>query len=185
MRQERAVRAYVCEAVPDCSFDSMTLVERLRSGENHAVYRVSYTDSKGEANDVVVRGGSGDDAERIRARRETAVMHKVGGVAGPEIYDFRIDCPGFPGPVACMQFIPGDQRELKEVRHLDMQRLGGVLQRLHALSVEDLTELGPSNVSLSMYAEERWRAHLASRLPSIRDPLPRVLQRRLQSAVRL
>ena len=91
MRQERAVRAYVCEAVPDCSFDSMTLVERLRSGENHVVYRVSYTDSKGEAKDVVVRGGSGDDAERIRARRETAVMHKVGGVAGPEIYDFRLD----------------------------------------------------------------------------------------------
>ena len=183
--QRLAVRAYVCAAMPDCSVGSVTVIERLASGENHVVYRCSYLDRKGDTRDVVVRGGSGDDAERTRAHREAAVMHKVGGVAGPEIYDFRPAWPGFPGPVACMQFVPGQQRELNSAHERDMQHLGGVVRGLHALSVEGLVELGPRDASFSGYAEERWRAHLDSRLQSIRDPLPPVLQQRLRAAVGL
>jgi thiamine kinase-like enzyme len=164
---------------------SITLVERLRSGENHVVHRVSYVDPKGDGRDVVVRAGSEDDAARARARSESMAMRKVAGVAGPEMYDFRPEYPGFAGPVTCMQFIAGRQCELNRVGQQQMQRLGGVVQRLHSLSIDDLTGCAPSNLSLSGYAEERWHAHLASRLPSIRDPLSRALQGRLRAAVSL
>jgi hypothetical protein len=183
--QDLAVRTYVCEAMSDCSFDSITAVERLRSGENHVVYRVSYLAPTGDINDVVVRAGSGDDAERDRAHREATVLSMVGGIVGPEMYDFRSDWPGFRGPVICMQFIGGHQRELNAVSQQDMQRLGALVQRLHALSVDDLDEWTGSDRGLPTYAEERWRSHLVSRLPSIRDPLPGALQRRLRAAVGL
>src|SRR4051794_17947679 len=101
--------------MPDCSLESITLVVRLASGENHVVYRVSYLKPNGEANDVVVRAGSGDDAEGARAHREATVMRKVGGLVGPEIHDFRPRWPGFDGPVACMQFLVGDQPALNRM----------------------------------------------------------------------
>ena len=172
--------------MPGCSFDSITRVERLSSGENHVVYRVSYLDHGGIDVDVVVRAGSGDRAERDRAHREATVMQQVGGIVGPEIFDFRPDHPGFAGPLMCMQYIGGEQRELDRVGPHDMQRLGRAVQRLHALPVPELLAAWTlSDLSLSSYAEERWSAHLASRLPSIRDPLPDALQRRLRVAVRV
>ena len=183
--EDFAVRSYVAEVMPDCSLESITLVERLRSGENHVVYRVSYLDPEGDGKDVVVRAGSGDDAERVPAHREATVMRKVGGLVGPEIHDFRPRCPGFEGPIICMQFLAGDQPALNRVGQQDVQRLGDVVQRLHALPVDDLTAWGPGDLGLLTYAQERWRAHLASRLPAIRDPLPGALQRRLRAAVGL
>jgi hypothetical protein len=84
-----------------------------------------------------------------------------------------------------MGFIGGHQRELNAVRRKDMQRLGGTVHDLHALRIDDLTEWAPGSHTLTTYAEERWRAHLASRLPAIRHPLPVALQRRLRSAADL
>jgi thiamine kinase-like enzyme len=183
--EDFSIRSYVAEVMPDCSFESITLVERLRSGENHVVHRVSYVDPGGDGRDVIVRAGAGVDAEQVRAHREAIVMRKVGGVVGPGIHDFRPRCPGFDGPIMCMQFLAGDQPALNRVRQPDLQRLGEVVQRLHALPVDDLTDWGPGDLSLPTYAKERWRAHLAFRLPAIRDPLPGALQRRLRAAVGL
>src|SRR5204863_8726278 len=98
---------------------------------------------------------------------------------------FRPSCPGFDGPIVCMQFLAGDQPALNRVRPQDMQRLGDVVQRLHTQSVDDLTDWGPVIGALPTYAQERWRDHLASRLEAIRDPLPDALQRRLRAAVGL
>jgi thiamine kinase-like enzyme len=112
-------------------------------------------------------------------------MRKVAGIVGPEVYDDRPHFPGLEGPVICMQFISGHQRALNQVHEQDMHQLGGVLQRLHALPVEDLSGWAPTDRSLTAYAKERWREHLAARLPAIRDPLERALQRRLRAAVAL
>lgn len=180
-----AVRSYVCEVMGDCSADQIRVVDRFRSGENHAVYQVSYFDPKGEVRQVVVRVGSGDGAERLRAQREARVLGKVGGVAGPELYDFSATTPWFTGPVMCMQFIPGDHRELREVQEEDLRRLGAVVRSLHTLPVDDLRDWEPRELGLSSYIEERWQGHLASRLSAIRDPLPSPVQQRLRAAVDL
>jgi hypothetical protein len=50
--EEMAVRAYVSDALADCFTDSITRVERLRSGENHSVHRVSYVDPRGDAKEA-------------------------------------------------------------------------------------------------------------------------------------
>lgn len=168
--------------MPECSPASITLVERLRSGENHIVYRVSYIDAEGVGRDVVVRTGSGDEAERARAGREATVMRKVGGLVGPEIHDFRPHYPGFDGPIMCMQFLPGGQPPLNQAREQDLERLGEVIQRLHGLPVDDLADWERPQPGLAAYAQERWQAHLAARLPAIRDPLGDELQRRLRAA---
>jgi thiamine kinase-like enzyme len=177
-----AVRSYVCEVITDCRAHRIQSVGQLPSGENHAVYRVSYLDSRDATRQVVVRVGSGAAEDRLRAEREARVLAKVGGVAGPVLYDFRSESPWFDGTVMCMELITGQQQELSEAPEQDMGRLGAVVAWLHTLPVDGLHE---RDLGLSSYVEERWQNHLASRLSAIRDPLPGPVQQRLRAAVAL
>src|SRR5579884_782371 len=176
------VSAYVCRTVADCAADRIVSVDGLAWGENNAVYGVAYRNREGDVDQVVVRLGPRDAAGRLRAGREAAVLEKVGGVAGPRLYDFCADDPGFGRPVMCLEFLRGDQPDLSEVGPEDLERLGCLVQWLHAQPVDDL-DWAPADAGLPAYVRERWRDHLASRLGAIRDPLSLRLQERLRAAV--
>ncbi len=182
-RREQLVSAYVCRAIADCSAERIISVDRLVPGENNAVYKVAYSDREGHVHRVLVRLGPRDAAGRLRAEREALVLKKVGGVAGPRLYDFSAEEPGFGRPVMCLEFLRGAQPDLSEVGPEDFARLGRLVQWLHAQPVDDLGDWALADTGLSSYVQERWRDHLASRLDAIRDPLPASLQERLTAAV--
>jgi aminoglycoside phosphotransferase (APT) family kinase protein len=181
--RELVVRAYVCRAIAECSADRIISVDRLVPGENNAVYKVAYRGRQGEVNQVLVRLAPRGAAGRLRAEREAQVLEKVGGLAGPRLYDFSAEVPGFDRPVMCLEFVRGDQADLTEVGPEDFERLGRLVQWLHAQPVDDLRDWAPSGMGLSAYVQQRWRDHLASRLGAIRDPLPFRLQEQLKAAV--
>lgn len=182
---KRVVCAYVCRVIAECSADRIISVDRLVPGENNAVYKVAYGDPQGDVSQVLVKLGPRDAAGRLRAEREARVLEKVGGVAGPRLYDFSAEVPGFDRPVMCLEFLRGVQPHLAEIGPENLERLGRLVQWLHAQPVDDLRDWAPSEIGLSAYVQERWRDHLASRLGAIRDPLPSRLQERLKAAVAL
>src|SRR5579871_6591666 len=106
-----ALGDYVCGAMADCLADRITSVDRLVPGENHAIYKVCYLTQQGDRKEVLVRLGSRDEAGRLRAEREARVLRKVGGAAGPQLYDFSADAPGLDRPVMCIEFVAGRQAE--------------------------------------------------------------------------
>jgi aminoglycoside phosphotransferase (APT) family kinase protein len=181
--EEPLVSAYVCRVIPDCPADGIISVDRLTPGENNAVFRVAYGSRDGDVNRVLVRLGPRGASGHLRAEREAAVLEKVGGVAGPRLYEFSVADPGFGRPVMCLEFLQGDQPDLSEVGPEDLERLGRLVRWLHAQPVDDLEDWAAEQANLSTYVQERWRDHLASRLGAIRDPLPLPLQQRLTAAV--
>ena len=84
-----AVRAYASDAMGYPS-EAITAVAPFEDGNRHAVDRVSYRDASGAARDVVVRVSYGGGASDLaQAEREAAVLKNVGGLAAPDLYDFR------------------------------------------------------------------------------------------------
>ena len=183
MAAEPLVSAYVCRVIADCSADGIISVDRRVPGENNAVYTVAYRDRDRDVSHVLVRLGPRDEAARLRAEREAAVLEKVGGVAGPRLYDFSGEDPDFGRPVMCLEFLRGDQPDLSEVGTEELERLGRLVQLLHTQPVDDLGGWAPADTGLSAYVQERWQNHVAARLDAIRDPLPYALQERLTAAV--
>lgn len=176
------MRRYAAEAVADCAADRITAVRRFESGERHAVYKVSYVDGAGRADDLVVRIATSDEARDCRAaEREAAVLAKVQGVAGPHLYDFRCESPWFDAPTTCMQFVSGKQSEMTAVAPHDIERLGAVIAQVHALPIDDLSEWFPTSTTPDEYVDERVDV-IRQKLTSVRDPLPAALQRRLRDA---
>lgn len=116
-------------------------------------------------------------------RREARVLRKVGGVAGPKLYDFRSEASGLDGPVMCLEFIQGHHADLSKVRLGALERLGRLVRWLHAEPVADLEGLDQGGTGLSAYVQARWQDHLYARLGAIRDPLPALVQKRLRAAV--
>ena len=184
-RQAERLRAYASAVLADCSADQITAVSRFDSGERHAVYKVSYLDPQGGAKDVVVRIATSDDAlDRAGVEREAVVLAKVQGIAAPVVYDFRVDSPWFDAPSMCMQFIPGAQRELTAVAPSDIEHLGSVVAQVHELPIDDLGEWFPTTTTTAEYLDARLRI-IVQKLPSVHDPLPASVQRRLHDAVLL
>lgn len=175
-----AVRAYV-SATLGARGDDVASVTRFEDGNRHWVYRVSVRN----LGDVVVRVCySGDEIELERAEREAAVLELVGGVAGPELYDFARTSEWFDAPVMCMQFMPGHQRELRTVSLPRIRELGALVAWVHARPLDGLSDGLGEMTSLPAYAEQRLR-RILSKLVWARDPLPRGLQDRLRQAADL
>lgn len=171
-----AVRAYV-SATLGARGDAVTAVTPFEDGNRHWVYRVSIRDLA----DVVVRVCySGDEVDLDQAEREATILERVGGVAGPELYDFARTSEWFDAPVMCMQFVPGHQRELRTVSLPQIRELGALVAWVHARPLDGSGEAS----SLSAYAEQRLRKILST-LVWARDPLPRGLQDRLRHAADL
>jgi aminoglycoside phosphotransferase (APT) family kinase protein len=188
-----AVRAYACDAMgfPSAAVAAVTVFE---DGNRHGVYRVSYSDATHAARDVVVRVSHGAAAADLaQAEREAAVLQSVGGVAAPELYDFRRTSEWFDTSAMCMQFLPGRQRELRAVAPTQIEQLAALVAWVHARPLEGLGDLGghgapmgttataPATDTLAAYADGRLRAILST-LAWARDPLPRPLQDRLRRA---
>jgi aminoglycoside phosphotransferase (APT) family kinase protein len=185
MDVDHPVRSYACDAVGDCSPDRITAVSRFESGDRHAVYKVSYLDSAGATNHLVVRVATVDEArDCAQAEREATVLKKAHGVAAPHLYDFRCESPWFAAPTMCMQFVPGRQRDLIAAASSDVERLGSVVGWVHGLPTDDLVEWFPHAGSIAAYRDERVE-QIMGNVPWVRDPLPVPVQRRLQRAVLL
>jgi aminoglycoside phosphotransferase (APT) family kinase protein len=159
-------------------------VQRFEFGERHAVYKVSYLLPAGGVNNLVVRiSSSRDDRDRARAEREAKVLQKVQGFAAPLLYDFSCKNRWFDTPSMCMQFVPGEQRELVSATSRDIEHLGSVIGRVHALPADDLGEWFPDSTNNETYVDRRLES-IFSKLQSVRDPLPVLLQRRMKRALR-
>jgi len=157
-------------------------VTRFEDGNRHGVYRVSYRDGSDSARDVVVRVSvSGDASELAQAEQEAAVLGIVGGVAAPELYDFRRTSDWFDAPAMCMQFLPGRQEALQTVGLPEIEQLASLLAWVHARPVDGLGRSAGAATTVASYADERLRATV-SMLTWARDPLPQTLQDRLRRA---
>ncbi len=166
------MRAYVSAAMGVGS-EVIKGVTPIEGGNRHWVYRLSL----GER-DVVARVSYGGDASEVaHAEHEAAVLAVVGGVAGPELYDFRVRSPWFDTPAMCMQFVPGRQAELATCGLPRIRELGGLVAWVHGRPVSGLGEAS----SVAVYADERLRG-ISAKLAWVRDPLPRALQERLRRA---
>ncbi len=177
------VRAYASCVVVSCSPDRVTDVTRFDVGENHAVYKLSYLDAHQEAQHVVIRIASSDRArDWAAAGREATVLKKVQGFAAPLLHDFRCDGEWFDSPAICMRFVQGEQRAPRDAQ--DFERLDHTVGWVHALPTEDLAELFPVAATTKGYFETRLKK-IAEKLPSIRDPLPATVQKRLWQALAL
>jgi aminoglycoside phosphotransferase (APT) family kinase protein len=176
-----AVRSYVAD-VTGCAPDEVAAVTRFEDGNRHEVYRVSFLDASGVAEDLVVRVSLGDDGyERSQAEREARVLEKLEGVAAPQLRDVRLSSPWFTTPVLAMQFVPGRSFELSAATSAETERLGSVVAALHALPVDDLADWSTGPGTIRSYAESRLK-HVLHELPWARDPLPVLLRDRLKHA---
>lgn len=179
MGQIAAVRGYASD-VMSVPVEAIRAVSRFEDGNRHGVYRVSYVEASGAARDVVVRVSfSGDESEVAQAEREAAVLATVGGLAAPELYDFRRVSEWFDTPAMCMQFVSGGQEELRAVGLAQVGQLAVLVAWVHGRPGAGLGE--GAGVTVAAYAEERLRAILAT-LVWARDPLPGALQGRLRRA---
>jgi aminoglycoside phosphotransferase (APT) family kinase protein len=169
-------------AVVGCSPDYITAASRFQDGNRHAVYKVSYLDPTGATENLVVRVSyGGGPAECALAEREARALKKAGGIAGPLLYDFRCTSPWFDTPSMCMQFVPGQQKELTSATPAEIERLGSVVAWVHGRPVDDLVDGSSKPGNLVSYAEGRLQS-IISTLVWARDPLPAVIQARLRSA---
>jgi aminoglycoside phosphotransferase (APT) family kinase protein len=177
----RSLQGYVSAAV-GCSPDRITAASRFQDGNRHAVYKVSYLDPNGATEDLVVRVSyGGGPADCAQAEREARVLKKAGGIAAPLLYDFRCTSSWFETPTMCMQFVPGQQRELSSATPAEVERLGSVVAWVHGLRVDDLVDGSSEPGNLVSYAEGRLES-IISTLVWARDPLPAAVQSRLRNA---
>lgn len=104
---DTAVRGYVCLRGHRLRCGPAHVRHPLPGREPPRVYRVTHLDAAGARVDVVIRVSYGfDPGERDQVERETRVLERVGGVAGPSLYDFRLAKAWFETPVMCMQSCP-------------------------------------------------------------------------------
>jgi aminoglycoside phosphotransferase (APT) family kinase protein len=179
-----AVRAYAANVV-GCDPRNVTVVDHFKGGNRHAVYKVSYLDSSGTENAVVVRVSHGNDpAERSAAEREARVLEKVGGVAAPVLLDFRANSEWLNAAAMCMQFVPGYEKALSEATPAEIERLGSVVGWVHTRPTGDLIETQFTAADLASYGEGRLHSIMAT-LMWIRDPFPSALEARLRRAARV
>ena len=154
----------------------------FEDGNRHAVDRVSYRDASGAARDVVVRVSYGGGASDLaQAEREAAVLKNVGGLAAPDLYDFRRTSDWFDTPAMCMQFLPGRQQDLQTVSLTEIEQLASLVARVHECPIDGLGASMGRTTTVAAYADDRLRAILST-LEWARDPLPKTLQDRLRRA---
>lgn len=179
--QLAAVRAYAADVVGRASA-AVTAVTPFEDGNRHAVYRVSFRDGSAGPRDVVVRVSlGGGAAELAHAEREAAVLENVGGVAAPELYDFRGTSEWFDTPAMCMQFVPGRRQDVRAAGLTEIGRLASLVAWVHERPVDGLGESMGTTTTIASYAGDRLRTILST-LAWARDPLPETLQARLRSA---
>jgi aminoglycoside phosphotransferase (APT) family kinase protein len=176
-----AVRAYAADAM-GCPAKAITGVVPFEGGNRHAVHRVSYRDASDAARDVVVRVSyGGDAADLAQAEREAAVLENVGGVAAPELFDFRRTSDWFDTPAMCMQFLPGRQQDVRTAGLAEIGQLASLVAWVHERPVDGLGESLGTTATVASYAADRLDAILST-LAWARDPLPETLQGRLRRA---
>jgi hypothetical protein len=157
-------------------------VAPFEDGNRHAVYRVSYREASDVVRDVVIRVSYGRDASDLaQAEREAAVLENVGGVAAPELYDFRRTSDWFDAPVMCMQFLPGRQQDVQMAGLTEIGQLASLVAWVHERPVDGLGKSLGTTTTVALYAGDRLGAILST-LAWARDPLPRTLQDRLRRA---
>ncbi len=165
-----------------CPSGAITAVAQFEDGNRHEVYRVSYREAADAVRDVVVRVSYGGDASGLAyAEREAAVLENVGGVAGPELYDFRRTSEWFDTPAMCMRFLPGHQQDLQTAGLTQIEQLASLVAWVHERPIDGLSESMGTTTTIALYAGDRLRAILST-LRWARDPLPRTLQDRLRRA---
>jgi aminoglycoside phosphotransferase (APT) family kinase protein len=179
----RQIIAYASRVVADCEQDRVTAVRALDAGENHAVYKLSYTRADSELKHVVVRVASSERARQCAAATwEAAVLRKVQRVAAPVLHHFSCDSEWFGAPVMCTDFVDGAQRRPRDAHELEA--LGRTVGRVHALPTHDLGDGSAGVATTKAYFDARV-AETADKVEWAGDPLPPEVQGRLGAAVLL
>jgi aminoglycoside phosphotransferase (APT) family kinase protein len=165
-----------------CRPEDVTGASRFEAGDRHAVYQVSYLDSRGKTEAVVVRvafaGGASDCAE---AEREASVLRTIGGTGAPLLHDFRCVSPWFDTPTMCMEHVRGHQIELRTASLDQIRALGEVVGGVHSRPFDALSDAASGPGAVASYAQERLDSILA-RLAWARDPLTGPAQEGLRRA---
>jgi aminoglycoside phosphotransferase (APT) family kinase protein len=185
--QLAAVRAYAADVMGRPA-EAVAAVTAFEDGNRHAVHRVCFHDASGGIRDVVVRVSLGGDASELaQAEREAAVLENVGGVAAPELYDFRRTSEWFDTPAMCMRFVAGRRQDVRAAGLTKIGRLASLVAWVHERPVDDLggsmgmTGSAGTSTTIAAYAGDRLR-RILSTLAWARDPLPEALQDRLRGA---
>lgn len=178
---EDRVRAYAAAAVDDCRSDRIRAVTRFEAGNRHAVFRVSYSTDAGRTSELVVRASLRLGPEACaEATWEAAVIAAAHGVGAPRLYDVRCEGPWFEGPVMCLQFVPGEARDLTAAAPDDLAAMGALLRRVHDVPTDHLRELRPAPSTLDAYLVER-HADIVAKVALLRD-VPPALRSRVDGA---
>jgi hypothetical protein len=126
------------------------------------------------------RGGGASDL--AQAEREGAVLESVGGLAAPELYDFRRTSDWFDTPAMCMQFLPGRQQDLRTVGLAEIGQLASLVARVHECPVDGLGASMGKMTTVASYAGDRLRAILSTLVWVGRnDYLPVGVRRRVEA----
>jgi Ser/Thr protein kinase RdoA (MazF antagonist) len=176
-----AVRGYTSDVL-DCPPERVAAASRFEDGNRHAVYKVSYVDADGNADNVVLRVSlSADTTELVQAQREASVLGVVGGRAGPALLDFRATSAWFDAPTIMMCFVSGRQFDLRTANVAEIEQIGSLVARVHGQPTDDLTPLRSTTGDIATYADDRRNAILAG-LVWAREPVAPGVAARVQRA---
>jgi len=176
------IRGYACDAVADCHADRIIDVRRFPTGENHAVYKLTYLVATGDPRSVVIRVSLGTHPEECeQAEREARVLAQMHSRYAPQLYDFRRTSSWFDRPVGCTEFIDGETKDMTSASAEDMHNLGSAVGWLHRLPADGLSGWMDRSASMAEYLDSRL-SDITDRLPLVCDPLPAAVQGGLHRA---
>ena len=90
------------------------------------------------------------------------MLKKAGGTVAPMLYDFRRNSPWFETPTMCIEFVPGQQKELRLATPSEIERLGSVVAQVHNLPVDDLVDWSSEPGDLVGYGDGRLQSIMST-----------------------
>ena len=145
--------------------DSM-IVERMAGGESHHVFKVTSTD---DSTAFVVRVNFiATEKQRLKSRREAYILHLLGGIGAPRIYDYGESGRWFLEPVMCMAHVDGTSPDLSQMPPASITALGSLVARVHSTDIDEIDLPGGeyrTSQSLGDYLVANMESDIHSKIP--------------------
>jgi aminoglycoside phosphotransferase (APT) family kinase protein len=182
---EQRVRRHVADVIRGCSYEHIEAVDRFRKGDDHVVFKVSYTEPDGIRSAVVVRVGAvGETHDCSRAEREARILRMLDGHGAPRLLHFRCASHWLDTPTMCISYVPGDSKPFAGLDASHVEMLGRALAQVHLTDVSALGALLGETVSASAYLAERLATAVTARLDAAKEGLPTQVVGRITDAYR-